>query len=58
MSSRLQQYLASRDINEAYEIGKVLGKGAYSVVKSATGKKTGEEVRRTTQCSAVHCPHQ
>lgn len=40
----LQQFLASRDINETYDIGDVLGKGAYSVVKTARAKKTGEEV--------------
>lgn len=42
---RLQKFLASRDINEAYEIGNILGKGAYSVVKTAKAKKTGEEVQ-------------
>ncbi|CAN0189555.1 unnamed protein product [Ascophyllum nodosum] len=44
LAMRLQQFLTSRDINEAYEIGRVLGKGAYSVVKAARAKKTNEEV--------------
>lgn len=41
---RLQKFLASRDIDDAYEIGGILGKGAYSVVKSAKAKKTNDEV--------------
>lgn len=42
--NRLQKFLASRDIKQAYEIGAVLGKGAYSVVKAAKAKKNDEEV--------------
>lgn len=42
---RLQKFLASRDIDESYEIGDVLGRGAYSVVKAAKAKKTNDEVR-------------
>lgn len=42
---RLQKFLASRDIDDAYDIGEVLGKGAYSVVKAAKAKKTKDEVR-------------
>ncbi|CAM9187931.1 unnamed protein product [Ectocarpus fasciculatus] len=44
MTMQLQKFLASRDIDDAYEIGGVLGKGAYSVVKSAKAKKTNDEV--------------
>lgn len=42
---RLKKFLDSRDINDAYHIGDVLGRGAYSVVKAAKAKKTDEEVR-------------
>lgn len=42
---RLQKFLASRDIDDAYDIGAVLGRGAYSVVKTAKSKKTNDEVR-------------
>lgn len=45
LGHRLQKFLASRDIDDAYEIGGILGKGAYSVVKSAKAKKTNDEVR-------------
>lgn len=41
---RLQKFLASRDIDDAYDIGAVLGRGAYSVVKTAKSKKTNDEV--------------
>lgn len=34
----------SRDIDDAYDIGAVLGRGAYSVVKTAKSKKTNDEV--------------
>ena len=53
MENRLQQFLTSRDINEAYEIGRVLGKGAYSVVKAARAKKTNEEVKGVVRCPQV-----
>lgn len=43
-NNRLQKFLASRDIKQAYDIGDVLGKGAYSVVKAARAKKNNEEV--------------
>lgn len=46
MRFRLQKFLTSRDIDDAYEIGGVLGRGAYSVVKTAKAKKTNDEVRR------------
>ena len=36
--------MASRDIDDAYDIGAVLGRGAYSVVKTAKSKKTSDEV--------------
>ena len=44
LECRLQKFLASRDIDEAYDIGRVLGRGAYSVVKAARAKKTNDEV--------------
>lgn len=44
MAIQLQKFLASRDIDEAYDIGRVLGRGAYSVVKAARAKKTNDEV--------------
>ncbi|CAM9971946.1 unnamed protein product [Pylaiella littoralis] len=44
MTMQLQKFLASRDIDESYEIGDVLGRGAYSVVKAAKAKKTNDEV--------------
>lgn len=45
--NRLQQFLATRDINEIYDIGDVLGRGAYSVVKTAKAKKTKEEASKS-----------
>eukprot|EP00903_Cladosiphon_okamuranus_P008290 g7977.t1 len=44
MTMQLQKFLASRDIDDAYDIGAVLGRGAYSVVKTAKSKKTDDEV--------------
>ncbi|CAM9791560.1 unnamed protein product, partial [Discosporangium mesarthrocarpum] len=44
VTQRLQRFLSQRDIKDLYDIGPELGRGAYSVVRSARFKKTGEEV--------------
>lgn len=55
--TRLHKFLASRDIDDVYELGGVLGKGAYSVVKEGRAKKSNEQVCRRTSsvymCRAV-----
>lgn len=53
--NRLQKFLASRDIDDAYNIGAVLGRGAYSVVKTAKSKKTDDEVQYSAYMRRLLC---